>query len=177
MITKASRWELSPVNHSSSSSLYPPIQSASLYPLGHFRSQGSLTPLFRSMSRHRRLHLHRLKPVPERVEERQNNSGRRQRTPAKEIFCLPSSLKMKKTGTSSLLSSTTKTTVAETITKEEVENLGDSGRDSDGVGEGHRCHRQYLSCQQKLLLRPSSTFRKLPYSSQGEEESNTKSMQ
>ena len=54
--------------------------------------RGSLTPLCRSMSRHRRLCLHRPKPVQERAEERRNKSGWRQRTPVKVIRRLSTSL-------------------------------------------------------------------------------------
>ena len=56
-----------------------------------------------------------------------------------------------------------------------AENLGDSGWDSDGVGEGSRRHLQSLSCQQKPPLHPYFTFRKLLYSSGGGEESNINS--
>ena len=53
-------------------------------------------------------------------------------------------------------------TMKTTITNKEAKNLGDSGRDGDGVGEGRRRHRQSLYRQQKLLLRPSFPFSKPP---------------
>ena len=60
-----------------------------------------------------------------------------------------------------------KKTVAETITNEEVENLGDSRQEGDGVIEGRRSHRQSLDHQKKLLLCPSFPFMKPRYSSEG----------
>ena len=54
--------------------------------------RGSLSLQCRSMSRHRHLRLHRPKTLPEWAEEPRNKSGRRQRTLAKGIICLPSSL-------------------------------------------------------------------------------------